>query len=83
MKRDANTADLQSLSNKLFWTGVITLIVGAKLIITFFAPSLRAPGELPLSGFLLLVCTVQLFLLHSNVKPGKASATQKQEEESR
>ena len=79
MKPDVETAVPSGLSSKLFWTGVITLIVGVKLIITFFAPSLRAPGELPLSGFLLLVCTVQLFLLHSSVKQRKTTADQKKE----
>jgi hypothetical protein len=79
MKRDSDTPGTPMLSTKLFWTGVITLIVGVKLIVTFFAPSLRAPGELPLSGFLLLVCTAQLFQLHFSLKKGKTSTSQEKE----
>jgi hypothetical protein len=77
MQPEAQTRDLRTLANKLFWTAVITLIVGLKLIVTFFAPSLRAPAEPLLGGFLLLVCTVQLYLLRAEVQrtgPGSPGA---------
>jgi hypothetical protein len=76
MKREAGATSPQALSTKLFWTGVINLIVGVKLLLTFFVPGLRAPGEELLSGFLLLVCTMQLLLLHSSTKPRREEEPQ-------
>jgi hypothetical protein len=68
MKPDEQVATSRALSNKLFWTGVVTSLVGLKLLFSFFIPGLKTPGELLLSGFLLLVCAVQLFLLYSSVR---------------
>jgi len=43
------------LQKQLFWFGVINLIAGTKLIISFFIPGLRTRGELILSGILLII----------------------------
>jgi len=50
-------------STKLFWTGIVVLLVAVKLLLSFFFPALRAPGELLVGGFLLLVSTAQILVL--------------------
>jgi len=56
-----------SQKKQLFWIGIVTLLVGIKLILSFFIPGLKTPGELVLSGVLLLACTGSIFNLRSNL----------------
>ena len=58
---------MQSHRKNLLWIGIVTLLVGIKLILSFFIPGLKTPGELVLSGILLLVCTGSIFKLRSNL----------------
>jgi hypothetical protein len=54
---------VRNLGRDLKWNGAIILLVGSKLLLSFFFPGLRTPGELLLSGGLLLfygVRTLQL-----------------------
>ena len=53
---------------KLFWTGIATLLVSLKLLLSFFIPGLKTPGELVLSGVLLIACTWQILEIYSNLK---------------
>ena len=55
------------LARNLLWIGVVTLLVGGKLVLSFFVPGLRTPGELLLSGGLLLVTTVSVFRVRAEV----------------
>ena len=55
------------LSKHLLWFGIINLLVGIKLIASFVVPGLKTPGELILSGCLLLVYTVKIWSLRSKV----------------
>ena len=48
---------------KLFWTAVIVTMIAVKLLLSFFVPALRATAEYLVGGFLLLVCSAQLFML--------------------
>lgn len=60
----------RELSRNLQWIGIIMLLVGAKLLVSFFVPALKSPGELALSGGLLLVYSIKTFRLRSGlVKP--------------
>jgi hypothetical protein len=67
MEDTAGNGNNRSLKKNLFWIGIVTLLVGIKLILSFFIPGLKTPGELVLSGILLLVCTVNIFTLRSKV----------------
>lgn len=51
----------------LYWIGIVTLLVGIKLILSFFFPGLKTSGELVLSGALLIVCTINIFSLRSKI----------------
>lgn len=64
---------MRALSTKLFWTGVVVLLVSVKLLLSFFFPGLRAPGELLVGGFLLLVSTAQIFVLAAGVRKDSSS----------
>jgi hypothetical protein len=63
----------RALSTKLFWTGVVVLLVAVKLLLSFFWPGLRAPGELLVAAFLLLVSTVQIFVLYVGLRKAPPS----------
>ena len=65
-KPDIDTA--RSINRNLFWIGIVTLLVGIKLVLSFFVPGLKTPGELVLSGALLLVCTVNIFSLRAKLQ---------------
>ena len=67
MEHNPGNENTRSLSKNLLWIGVVTLLVGIKLILSFFVPGLKTPGELVLSGVLLLVCTVNIFNLRSKL----------------
>jgi protein-S-isoprenylcysteine O-methyltransferase Ste14 len=55
------------MAKALLWAGIVTLLVGLKLIFSYIVPGLKTPGELLLSGGLLLVCTVQLFKIRAGL----------------
>lgn len=67
MVHDPNNENAGSQKKNLFWIGIVTLLVGIKLILSFFIPGLKTPGELVLSGALLLVCTMSIFNLRSRL----------------
>ncbi len=58
---------MDSQKKQLFWIGIVTLLVGIKLLLSYFIPGLKTTGELVLSGVLLLVCTGSIFRLRSNL----------------
>ena len=68
MEHKPDDESTRSVSRNLFWIGVVTLLVGIKLIFSYFIPGLKTPGELILSGMLLLVCTVNIFTLRSRLQ---------------
>jgi hypothetical protein len=57
-----------TLSSNLLWIGIVTLLVGVKLVLSYFVPGLKTPGELVLSGGLLLVTTVRVFALRRGLQ---------------
>ena len=69
MDTTRTTGDLdRRLSRNLLWVGVVTLLTGLKLVLSAFAPGLKTPGELILSGGLLLITTVSVYRLRSAVR---------------
>ena len=56
------------LSRNLLWVGVVTLLTGLKLVLSAFVPGLKTPGELVLSGGLLLVTTVSVYRMRAAVR---------------
>ncbi len=67
MKNMTDNKNADSFSKNLLWIGVVTLLVGIKLILSYFISGLKTPGELILSGILLLICTVNIFSLRSKL----------------
>ena len=67
----------KTVEKKLFWTGIATLLVSLKLLLSFFIPGLKTPGELVLSGVLLIACTWQIFDIYSNLKQDSPIAESK------
>lgn len=68
MKHQPDMEYARSLSRNLLWAGIVTLLVEAKLVLSFFVPGLKTPGELLLSGALLLVYTARIFSLRSGLE---------------
>ncbi len=68
MNTDDNVKLSKTVEKKLFWTGIATLLVSLKLLLSFFVPGLKTPGELVLSGVLLIACTWQIFDIYSQSK---------------
>ena len=74
MGQDPRTEYTRSISRTLLWTGIIMLLVGAKLLLSYIIPGLRTPGELLLSGILLLIYTVRIFAFRAGLeRRGSAS----------
>ena len=62
-------ADLhQRLGRNLLWLGIVTLLTGLKLVLSAFVPELKTPGELVLSGILLLATTVSVYRMRAAVR---------------
>lgn len=76
---DANGAikNFKTVEKKLFWTGIATLLVSLKLLLSFFITGLKTPGELVLSGVLLIACAWQIFDIYSNLKQDSPIAESK------
>ena len=51
------------VSRTMLWTGVVALLVGLKLVGSYFVPALRTPAELLWSGGLLMIYTVRILSL--------------------
>jgi len=68
MNRNAFQTLATSIQKHLLWFGIINLIVGFKLIVSFVWPGLRTPGELILSGGILLIYSVKIWSLRGEVK---------------
>lgn len=49
----------------MLWTGVVAVLVGAKLILSHAVPGLRTPGEPVWSGALLLIYAARILTLRS------------------
>ncbi len=49
----------------MLWTGIVSLLVGVKLILSYAAPGLRTPGELIWSGALLLIYAARILSLRA------------------
>lgn len=54
---------------ELLWIAIVMALVGVKLVLSFFFTGLKSPGELLLSGGLLLVYSGRAFLLRSQLGP--------------
>ncbi len=67
MKIESSEENREPLKKNLFWLGIVTLLVGLKLVLSFFIPGLKTSGELILSGIMLLACTVNIFTLRSKI----------------
>ncbi len=67
MKIESSEENREPLKKNLFWLGIVTLLVGLKLLLSFFIPGLKTSGELILSGIMLLACTVNIFTLRSKI----------------
>ena len=68
MKTNTEFKLIAEIKKGLLSTGIIMMLVAIKLLLSFFLPGLKTPGELVLSGFLLLVYTIKSFVLYSKVK---------------
>ena len=68
MKTNTEFKLIAEIKKGLLSTGIIMMLVAIKLLLSFFLPGLKKPGELVLSGFLLLVYTIKSFVLYSKVK---------------
>ena len=58
---------IQFIRKNLMWIGCITGLIGVKLMLSFLFPGLRTPGELLLSGALLLIYTGIIFATRSKI----------------
>jgi hypothetical protein len=68
MMNDRPGDDLKrSMRRDLLWIGIVTLLVGVKLVLSYFFPALKTRGELLLSGGLLLVYTIRIFGMRSKL----------------
>jgi hypothetical protein len=63
MKLDA--AFSRTISSTMLWTGVVALLVGLKLVGSYFVPALRTRGEMLWSGALLLIYTARILSLRA------------------
>ena len=72
MNTDKGIKYIKTVEKKLFWTGIATLLVSLKLLLSFFVPGLKTPGELVLSGILLIACAWQIFDIYANLKHEKS-----------
>lgn len=59
---------LTTIRKELFWFGLINILVGIKLILSYIIPALKTPGELLLSGLLLLVYAGKIWYLRQKVE---------------
>lgn len=75
VEQHRNSEYARSLSRNLLWTGIIMSLVGAKLLLSYIVPGLRTPGELLLSGILLLVYTVRIFALRAGLEKRAGAQT--------
>ena len=57
----------QYVSKNLFWFGIINLLVAGKLLLSNFIPGLKTPGELLISGVLLLIYSGKMWHLRSQI----------------
>ena len=67
MSNNSSDSLLKIIDKNLFWFGIINLIVGLKLTLSFFWPGLRTPGELLLSGALLLIYAAKIWSLRIKI----------------
>ncbi len=67
MSNTSFSALAKHIDKHLFWFGIINLLVGFKLIASFIWPGLRTPGELILSGGLLVIYSLKIWSLRSKI----------------
>ena len=68
MKVDSRLKFFKFLHKQMLWFGIINFIIGAKLIISYIIPGLRTPGELILSGIILIIYSVKIWNVRSKLK---------------
>ena len=68
MENQSDGQSVGSLGKDLLWAGIITGLVGCKLVLSFFFPGLRTPGEMLLSGMLLLIYTIRILYIRSKLE---------------
>ena len=56
------------LSKTILMSGVVALLVGLKLVLSYLIPAFKTPGELVLSGALLLIYAVYLLKIRSELE---------------
>jgi len=55
------------IQKHLLWFGIISMLVGIKLVASFIWPGLKTQGELVLSGGLLLIYSFKIWSLRSKI----------------
>jgi hypothetical protein len=55
----------RTVSRTTLWTGIVALLVGLKLVGSYFVPELRTRGEMLWSGALLFIYTARILSLRS------------------
>lgn len=58
----------KQIKTYLIWSAIIMFLVGLKLILSYYFPGLRTPGELVLSGGLLLIYSLKTTLVWRKIK---------------
>ena len=64
---DEKNATIALLKKRLKEIGIITSIVSLKLILSYFLPALKTPGELVWTGLILLIYTVKTFYTYNKI----------------
>ena len=65
MGRTLDEEFARKVSQTMLWTGIVSLLVGVKLILSYAVPGLRTPGELIWSGALLLIYAARILSLRA------------------
>ena len=59
---------MKEIKNTLVGIILISLLVGLKLILSYFVPGLKTPGELVWTGAILLIYTLKTYFTYKKIK---------------
>lgn len=68
MNKKTDQKLVRAIKSGLLSASIIMLLVAIKLLLSYFVPGLKTTGELVLSGLLLLIYTIKIFILYARVK---------------
>jgi hypothetical protein len=68
MEMESTEKLIETIKSGLLGASIIMLLVSVKLLLSYFVPQLKTPGELLLSGILLLIYTIKTFLIYHTAK---------------